>query len=168
MITDSRLRLHGTDTAAAAFNTLTAGATWYSTNCLDLNHGTNVSGGTSTTQNRDIGEGADLFVVLTVGTASTAGNGVLAEVIVSDDQAGVTNAVVIGTFGTIPQASLQVAGRHFAARINPQLRTAGQRFLQVRFTNGATTAQVACTLFADIVEDIYDSTKFYASGFTVT
>lgn len=167
MITDSRLRLHGSDTAAAAFTTLTAGSTWYSTNCIDLNSGTNVSGGTTTSQNRDIGEGEDLYVVITIGTASTAGNGVTAEVIVSDDTAGTTNALVIGSFGTIAQASLQVAGRHFVARINPQLRTVGQRYLQVRFTNGATTAQVACTLFVDVVTDIYDSTKFYGSGFVV-
>jgi hypothetical protein len=168
MITDSRLRLHGSDTAAAAFTTLTAAAVWYSANAMDLNVNTNVSGGTTTNQNRDIGEGEDLYAVLTVGAASTAGNGVTAEVIVSDDLAGTTNALVVGSFGAISQANLQVAGRHFVARINPQLRTVGQRYLQIRFTNGATTAQVACTLFADVVHGIYDSTKFYASGFTVT
>lgn len=168
MITDSRLRMHGSDTAAAAFTTLTAGSVWYSANAIDLNSGTNVSGGTTTTQNRDIGEGEDLFVTITIGAASTAGNGVLAEVIVSDDVAGTTNALVVGSFGTISQANLQVAGRHFVARINPQLRTVGQRYLQVKFTNGATTNQVACTIFVDVVTDIYDSNKFYASGFTVS
>ena len=168
MITDSRLRLHGSDTAAAAFTTLTADAVWYSANAIDLNFGTNVSGGTTTTQNRDIGEGEDLFVVITIGAASTAGNGVLAEVIVSDNVAGTTNPLVVGSFGTISQANLAVAGRHFVARINPQLRTVGQRYLQVKFTNGSTTAQVACTLFADVVTDIYDSNKFYGGGFVVS
>lgn len=167
MINDSLTRLHGSDTAAAAFTTLTAGSTWYSARALDLNSGTNVSGGTSTSQNRDIGEGEDLYAVITIGAASTAGNGVTAEVIVSDDVGGTSNALVVGSFGTIAQTQLTNAGRHFVARINPQLRTAGQRYLQVRFTNGATTAQVACTLFVDIVTDIYDSTKFYASGFRV-
>jgi hypothetical protein len=168
MITDSRLRLHGSDTAAAAFTTLTAGSTWYSANCINLNSGTNVSGGTTTSQNRDIGEGEDLFAVLTIGAVSTAGNGVLAEVIVSDDIAGTTNALVVGSFGTISQTNLTVAGRAFVARINPQMRTVGQQYMQIRFTNGATTAQVACTLFADIVTDIYDSNKFYGGGFVVS
>lgn len=88
------------------------------------------------------------------------------DVIVSDDTAGTTNALVVGTIGSKTLAQL-VAGAYFACRINPQLGTAGQRYMQVRYATLGTFT-TGGRIFADIVTDIYDSKKFYGSGFTVT
>jgi hypothetical protein len=176
MINDQLTRLSGTLVAGVDTPqtlTLTATTVYYSENALDLRNPTNVSGGTTTTQMRDIGEGEDLFAVLTVATNTTLGNGVTIDVIMSDDLAA-TNAIVVGTFGVLTTTAvtgdLGVAGRNFVARINPRLRSLGTtyRYLQIRYTNGTTTAMGQGKVYVDIVTDIYDSQKFYGSGFTVT
>lgn len=164
MYVDQNLRLSGNFASPNVGQSITSG-TIYSTNCVDLNSGTNVSGGTTTAQNRDIGEGQDLYVVCTVGTAFSGGTNVQVDVIVADDTALTTNTKVIGTFGTILTAAL-VNGAEFVARINPQIGTVGQRYLGVRYTVSGTYS--AGTIFADVVSDIYDSKKFYAGGFTVS
>lgn len=167
MISDALARLSGTNAFPPVAQAITTTA--ISDYAFDLRSGTNVSGGTSTTQMRDLGEGQDLYVTLTVGTAFTAsGAATLTPTIeVSDDLSG-TTTVVIGTFGTIGKASL-VAGANFVARINPRLAALGTtyRYLIVRYTV-ATGPMTAGALFADVVTDIYDSTKFYGSGFTVS
>jgi len=176
MINDALTRLSGDNAATAVPQTLTttAGTTYYSTNALDLRSPTNANGGTTTTQMRDLGEGDDLYCVLTVATATSTGNGIAIDVVVTENLDGTgATPVVIGTFGTLTTTAttgdLGVAGRHFVARINPRLRGLGTtyRWLQVRYTNGATTALGGGAVFADIVTDIYDSTKFYGSGFVV-
>ncbi len=73
---------------------------------------------------------------------------------------------VIGT-GVIPFASA-TAGAQFAVRINPTLGSTGARYIGVRYTNNATAWTGTGTIFADIVTDIADSKKFYASGFKVS
>lgn len=170
MISDALLRLSGTTASATAAavgqaDILTAN-TYYSTYTVDLNSPTNVSGGTTTTQNRDVGEGEDLYVVFSVGANFVAGTQVTIDVIVADNLAGTTNTLVVGTVGIKTLAQL-VAGAYFACRINPQLGTAGQRYLMARYTSTGTFT-AGGTIFADIVTDIYDSKKFYGSGFTVT
>lgn len=180
MITDQLNRLSGTLTGTPGTDTpqtltTTAAAVYYSTNAIDLRSPTNVSGGTTTTQMRDLGEGQDLYCVLTVSEATAAGNGITIDLIVSQnlDPSTGTN-IVVGTFGTLTTTAttgdLGVAGRCFVCRINPRLRELGTtvRYLQVRYTNGATTALTAGKVYADIVMDIYDSQKFYGSGFVVT
>lgn len=170
MITDALLRLSGTNATPPVPQTpnYNFGVVHYSTNAIDLQSGTNLSGGTSTSQNRDIGEGEDLYATITIAAAAAGGTtGMIAEVIVSDDVAGTTNALVVGTFGNLTIAAM-AAGANFVARINPQLATRGQRYMQLRFTNGATTNISGLTFYADIVTDIYDSRKFYAGGFTVS
>jgi hypothetical protein len=169
MISDALMRLSGTTASATAAavgqaDVLAAG-TYYSTYCVDLNSPTNVSGGTSTTQNRDIGEGEDLYVVFSIPIAFSGGTQVTMDVIVADNLAGTTNTLVVGTVGSKVTANLTL-GAYFACRINPQLGTAGQRYLMARYTS--TGAYTVGSIFADVTTDIYDSKKFYGSGFTVT
>ena len=171
MITDALVRLSGTNASTPVAQAVTTTA--FSDYAFDTRSGTNVSGGTSTTQFRDLGEGDDLYVSITVGTAFTAaGAATLTPTIeLSDDLSG-TNTVVIGTFGTIAKASL-VAGANFVARINPRLANINPssgtlyRYLMVKYTV-ATGPMTAGAVFADVVTDIYDSTKFYGGGFVVS
>jgi hypothetical protein len=164
MITDALARLSGTNAFPPVAQALTSG-TIYSTYCFDTQSPTNVSGGTTTTQIRDLGEGEDLYVSMTVGTAFSGGTNVLAEVVLGDDTS-FTNTVVIGTMGTIVTASL-TAGANFVARVNPRLGALGStyRYLGVKYTISGTYS--AGAVFADVVTDIYDSKKFYGSGFVV-
>lgn len=168
MISDSNLRLSGTSTAGQS-HTITASAVFYSTNVVDLAASTNVSGGTTTSQNRDIGEGEDLYVVFTIGTLATGSAGAVttAEITISTTSTdGGGTITVLGTVN-IPYTG-SVAGQQFVARINPQLGSVGARYLGVRYTNNATAWTGSPTIFADVVTDIADSKKFYGSGFTVT
>lgn len=168
-MTDALARLSGTSIGTAptwvpAGQAITTTA--FSTYAFDTQSPTNVSGGTTTSQIRDLGEGDDLYCLLTVGAALTGGTSVTATVELSDDLSG-TNTVVIGTFGTIVTASL-TAGAYFACRINPRLGALGTtyRYILVKYTVSGT--YTAGTVFADLVSDIYDSKKFYGAGFTVT
>lgn len=164
MINDALGRLSGTNATPPVAQAITTTA--ISDYAFDTRSPTNVNGGTTTTQMRDLGEGQDLYVSLTVGTAFTAaGAATLTPTVeLSDDLSG-TNTVVIGTFGTIAKTAL-TAGANFVARINPRLGSLGTtyRYIIVRYTV-ATGPMTAGAVFADIVTDIYDSTKFYGSGF---
>lgn len=167
MMNDALARLSGNNASPAVAQAITTTA--ISDYAFDTRSPTNVNGGTTTTQMRDLGEGQDLYVTLTVGTAFTAaGAATLTPTVeLSDDLSG-TNTVVIGTFGTIGKAAL-TAGANFVARINPRLGALGTtyRYIIVRYTV-ATGPMTAGAVFADIVTDIYDSTKFYGSGFSVS
>jgi hypothetical protein len=168
MISDALLRLSGTATAGQA-HTIALTTVWYSTNVVDLASSTNVSGGTTTSQNRDIGEGEDLYVVFTIGTLATGAAGAVttAEVTISTSATdGAGTITVLGTTA-IPYTGL-VSGQQFVTRINPQMGSVGARYLGVRYTNNATAWVGSPTIFADVVTDISDSKKFYGSGFTVT
>jgi hypothetical protein len=160
MITDNFLRLSGSLTAGSATGqsvTVTAN----STNVVDLSLA------------RDIGEGEDLYVQFTVGTAFTAaGSATLTPTIVVSAADTLTTPTTIGTSGTIAVASL-IAGYTFVIRLNPQLfgstttvSSLGLRYLGAIYTV-ATGPMTAGTITADIVNDIQDGKKFYASGFTV-
>lgn len=174
MITDALLRLSGTQGPPAVpqdLGAMTFGTLYYSTYYLDLQGSTNASGGTTTAQIRDLGEGEELYAFVTVETtiAQATGGTVVFECIVSDATAGTGNVLVIGSV-VVPWVTGNpnlVAGSTFAIRINPQMATVGQRYLQMRYSC-TTTATTAGKVFADIVTDIYDSKKFYASGFKVS
>jgi hypothetical protein len=165
MISDKNLRLfaNSSDTTVAQ-DVFSASTTVNATFTVDLRSGTNVSGGTSTTQNRDIGEGQDLYLAITVATAFVGVGASMTFNVFTATDTGTTGRVVIGTSGAIPIANL-TAGTQLYVRINPVLGL-GQRYLTAdAVTSGANTT--AGAIFGDIVTDIADSKKFYGSGFVV-
>jgi hypothetical protein len=112
---------------------------------------------------RDIGEGEDLFMNFAVTTALAGGTSVKFEVVTSAS-ADLSSPTVVGSTDAIVTASL-VAGYNTAVRINPQIASLGQRYLGARYTISGTYSSGKVT--ADVVMDIQDGKKFYASGFTV-
>lgn len=112
---------------------------------------------------RDIGEGEDLFMNFAVTTALAGGTSVKFEVVTSAS-ADLSSPTVVGSTDAIVTASL-VAGYNTAVRINPQIASLGQRYLGARYTISGTYTSGKVT--ADVVMDIQDGKKFYASGFTV-
>jgi hypothetical protein len=116
-------------------------------------------------QARDIGSGEELFAVFTVGTAFSGGTSVTFAMAVADDAALSTNLTPIGATGAIPTASL-TAGAQFAVRLNPLMNSVGRRYLGASYTVVGT--YTAGTVTCDIVTDLQDSKKYYASGFSVS
>ena len=143
MITDAYLKV----SAAQALTT-----TAVSTDKIDLS------------VSRDIGEGENLYMNFNVDTALTGGTSVKFEVVVADDAAISSNVTVVGSSDAVLSAAL-VAGYSTAVRINPIIASLGKRYLAARYTIVGTYSAGAVT--AQIVHDIQDGKKFYASGFTV-
>ena len=112
---------------------------------------------------RDMGEGHPLSMNFAVTTALAGGTSVKFEV-VSSASADLSSPTVIGSTDAIVTASL-VAGYNTAVRINPQIASKGQQYLGARYTISGTYTSGKVT--ADVVTDIQDGRKFYASGFSV-
>ena len=112
---------------------------------------------------RDIGEGEELYMNFAVTTALTGGTSVKFEVVQSAS-ADLSSPTVIGSTDAVAAASL-VAGYNTAVRINPQIGGKGQRYIGARYTIVGTFSAGKVT--ADVVTNIQDGKKFYASGFTV-
>ncbi len=113
---------------------------------------------------RDIGEGQDLFMNFAVTTAFSGGTSVKFEVVIADDAAISSNVEVVGSSDAVLTAAL-VAGKNEAVRINPKIASLGRRYLAARYTVSGTYSAGKVT--ADVVMDIQDGRKFYASGFAV-
>ena len=113
---------------------------------------------------RDIGEGEELYMVFTIGTAVTVGTSTKFEAIVASDAALTTAIETIGDTGAIATASLTINSQ-FAVKLNPSLFSKGKRYLGARYTVVGTNSTGKVT--TDIVKNIADGKKFYASGFTV-
>ncbi len=114
---------------------------------------------------RDIGEGSNLFMLFNVDTALTGGTSVKFEVVIADDAAISSGVTVVGSTDAVLTAAL-VAGYTTAVRINPIIASAGKRYLAARYTISGTYSAGAVS--AQIVNDIQDGKKYYASGFSVT
>ena len=113
---------------------------------------------------RDIGEGENLYMNFCVPTALTGGTSVKFEVVVADDAAISSGVTVVGSTDAVLTAAL-VAGYNTAVRINPIIGSLGKRYLAARYTISGTYS--AGAVIADIVHDIQDGKKSYASGFAV-
>ena len=114
-------------------------------------------------QAREIGEGADLFFVFTVGTAFSGGTSITFQV-VTDDNASLSSPTVVAASAAIVTASL-TAGAQFIVAIPPQIASLGERYLGAQYTVSGTYS--AGTVTADVAHNIQDGRKFYASGFTI-
>lgn len=118
-------------------------------------------------QNRDIGEGADLYCIFTVTTAFAGGTNATFQVVVDSTDDLDTAPKIVGETGPIALASL-VVGAQIVVRINPQqtLGSAAVRYLGANIVTTGT--HTAGAVRADVVLDIQDGKRFYASGFTVS
>jgi hypothetical protein len=143
MITDALLRV----SSAQAVTT-----TAVSTDTIDLSVA------------RDIGEGMDLYMNFAVTTAMAGGTSIKFEIIQADNAALSSNVQVIGSSDAVVTASL-VAGYNTSVRFNPQVASTGKRYIGARYTVVGTYTSGNIT--ADVVTDIQDGKKFYASGFSV-
>jgi len=113
---------------------------------------------------RDMGEGGDLYMNFAMTEAFAGGTSTNFEVIIADNAALSSNVVVIGASGAIATADLTL-GKNVAVRLNPQIASLGKRYLGARYTVSGTNSAGKVT--ADIVMDVQDGKKFYASGFAV-
>lgn len=143
MITDKLLRV-STDQAVTT--------TAVSTDTIDLSVA------------RDMGEGQDLYMNFAMTTAFAGGTSTNFEVIVADDAALTSNVTVVGASGAIATADLTL-GKNIAVRVNPLVGSTGKRYMGARYTVSGTNTAGKVT--ADVVLDIQDGKKFYASGFAV-
>ena len=113
---------------------------------------------------RDMGEGGDLYMNFAMTEAFAGGTSTNFEIIIADNAALSSNVVVIGASGAIVTADLTL-GKNVSVRLNPQIASLGKRYLGARYTVSDTNT--AGKVVADIVMDVQDGKKFYASGFSV-
>lgn len=142
MITDKFLRV-------SEDQAITADAA--STNTIDLS------------QARDIGEGQPLYMVFTVTEAFNNLTSILLEVVASA-------AADLGTPQILSMQNVLLAGltvgSQYTVVIPPQIGSLGKRYLGAYY-DVTGTAPSTGKITADIVTNIQDGKKNYASGFTV-
>lgn len=115
---------------------------------------------------RDMGEGQDLFMNFAVTEAALAAGAATVEFqVIGSTAAALSSPVVLGSSGAIGKASLTL-GANVAVRINPQVASLGLRYLGANYVV-STGPLTAGKFIADVVTDIQDGKKFYASGFSV-
>jgi hypothetical protein len=139
-------------TGAVAFQTVTGASAVLSTNTVDLG------------QQRDIGEGTDIFLRVEVGTVFAGLTALDIDIIGADDAALSTNVVALGSLKAIPVASL-VAGARFVVEPSAQIGSKGKRYIGARYTPAGTGT--TGTLFADFGIEVQDTGKNYPGGFSV-
>jgi hypothetical protein len=151
MITDRLLVVSGSNTPGSAISGQAITGDAVSTDTIDL--------GTA----RDIGEGQQLYMVFTVVTTFDNLTSLDLEVI-SSANANLSSHTVLAETNVL-LAGL-TAGKQYVVAIPPQIASLGQRYLGARYdVNG--TNPTAGSILAEVVMNIQDGRKFYASGFSV-
>ena len=118
------------------------------------------------TQNRDIGTGTDLYVYFTVTTALAGGTNATFQAVASSSATLASGNIVVGEVSLIVTADLGV-GQQVAVRVSPQ--RLGATALQYLGAQVVTTGtHTAGAISADLVMDIQDGKRSYASGFSIT
>lgn len=167
MILDDKLRF-GTTGA------ITAAATYVCADVVNLQSSTaysaTASGSLYTvaqgTQNRDIGTGTDLYVYFTVTTALAGGTNATFQAVASSSATLASGNIVVGEVSLILTADLGV-GQQVVVRVSPQ--RLGATALQYLGAQVVTTGtHTAGAISADLVMDIQDGKRSYASGFSIT
>jgi hypothetical protein len=152
MITDALLTVSGANTPGSAISGQAITGDAYSTDTIDLS------------QARDIGEGESLYMVFTVVQAFNTLTSLDLEVVISAN-ANLSSHTVIAERNVL-LAGL-TAGSQYVVQIPPQIASLGLRYLGARYdVNGTNPTQGS--ILAQIVTNIQDGRKFYASGFSVT
>ena len=153
MITDVLLTVSGANTPNSAISGQAITADAVSTNVIDL--------GTA----RDIGEGEDLYMVFTVVEAFNNLTS-LNMAVVTDTTDAMSSPTTIASTGAVLLANL-TAGKQYVVRIPPQIASLGERYMAAYYDVTGTTPTTG-SILAQIVKDVQDGRKFYASGFSVT
>jgi hypothetical protein len=152
MITDALLTVSGANTPGSAISGQAITGDAYSTDTIDL------------LQARDIGEGESLYMVFTVVQAFNTLTSLDLEVVISAN-ANLGSHTVIAERNVL-LAGL-TAGSQYVVQIPPQIASLGLRYLGARYdVNGSNPS--TGSILAQIVTNIQDGRKFYASGFSVT
>lgn len=151
MITDALLTVSGSNTPGSAISGQAITADAYSTDTIDL--------GTA----RDIGEGRQLYMVFTVIANFNTLTSLDLQVVASAN-ANLSSHVVLNQTNVL-LAGL-VAGRQYVVPIPPQIASLGLRYLGARYDVQGTNPTTGSVL-AQVVLDIQDGMKFYASRITV-
>lgn len=112
-------------------------------------------------QDRNIGIGTPLVVVLSV-DVSAAGGGTLTVAIQTDDNAGFASPGTAATTAAIAAATL-VAGYIFAIPVPPDVLT--ERYMRLNYTL-ATMTGITVTSYLGMLLQLYASPQ-YAAGVTV-
>jgi len=116
---------------------------------------------------RDMGEGEALYVHFSVDAAATSAGATTVDFqVIGSAAAALTSPVILGASGPIAKADL-IIGKKIAVRINPQIGSLAYRYLGANYV--VAVANLSAGAFtADVVMDIGDGLKYYASGFSVT
>ena len=151
MITDRLLTVSGANNPGSAISGQAITGDAYSTDTIDL------------LQARDIGEGESLYMVFTVVEAFNTLTSLDLEVVISAN-ANLSSHTTIAE-RNVPLAGL-TAGAQYVVQLPPQIASLGARYLGANYdVNGSNPS--TGSILAQIVTDIQDGKKFYASGFTV-
>lgn len=117
---------------------------------------------------RDVGAGEPLYVVLTVDESFATATSVTINTIISAN-ADLSSADILSSTPAIPIANLLAGRKPIVLEVPSAILIAnpvGKRYLGLSYTIGGSNA-TAGKFTANVVRDVQDVSKLYASGFTV-